>query len=110
VPILQVSIFDMFENAVSTASLGLANMTAEIIMWPPGHSSLASALILQEALEPVEDGIAALNFSLNNTGTYQVTVFLASVVIPGSPYNLSVSAGPPDASKCIMQVPSQIPQ
>jgi hypothetical protein len=43
-------------------------------------------------------------FSLSVTGTYSVRILLGNTTIPGSPYNMTVFAGPPSPAQCLMQV------
>jgi hypothetical protein len=52
----------------------------------------------------VADGVAGAVVRLNKTGVWEVSVFLGSVLVNNSPYNVSMFAGPPDASQSYLQV------
>lgn len=53
-----------------------------------------------------EPGLVGANVTLTRTGVYEVTVLYRQHVINGTPFNLTVVAGPPDAGQTTMQVTS----
>jgi hypothetical protein len=49
-------------------------------------------------------GVASASPTLNETGVYQISVNINSSLVPGSPYNITVLAGPPSAATSTVQV------
>jgi hypothetical protein len=101
----QVNVRDKYGNAarpaVNTDSHG--HVTATIGRWVNRTLlTVADAVPVKACLETA--GIAEASPQLNDTGSYQVTVHIDDARVPGSPYNITVTAGPPSAAATTMQV------
>ena len=51
-----------------------------------------------------EPGLVGASATLNRTGTYEVTVLHRAGIVNGTPFNITIVAGPPDVGQTSMQV------
>jgi hypothetical protein len=102
----QVNVRDAYGNAarpaVGVESLG--HVSATIGRWVNGTLQIVADSVPLEAPSAETAGVAEASLRLNDTGSYQVTVHIDDARVPGSPYQITVTAGPPSAAATTMQV------